>query len=314
MPYVPQTLAQFRPPIAADGTAYARLWDNHDELYSLYTGVIGDHSAAPVATPAGPLLVNTWRFTSRGGSDFGTAAGLRVKLTVVATATGTGGVVQLANAATAATVAVSGVLATYTVTVTPETADEQWLVNVTVNAASTVTIHAWSAEWVATPSAALFPSGWRRGAATWKAANAAINTEGFGRLTKGPVAIAKDRPICIFAHFARIGQSLLTKTKGRLEQLWGRYDQDYQETAARGLMPRCDTRPRTYTVDWYLRSTGAGTATIRIGGQVIAVATPNVWGTATFTLTQADHEFTVGVTAAVSQTTYFEALQIWRGE
>jgi len=317
-------LVPFRPPIAANSSAYTTLWDNHAELYALYSGVIGDHASGDTPLTTQLAFKALWRFTSRGGADFSATTGLKLKLTILATASGgapgsTSGTIGITDSGPIASVnilvpAVSGDVSTYTITVNPLSVDAKWEIGHTVVTGRTITIWAWSAEWVGTDGNRAFPSGYRRGAANWKAANAPISTEGFGRLMKAPSAIATDRPCCVFSHFAAVGVAFgAPKTKEILEQLWGAYSGDYQRTAGIGLIPQCDSQARTYTVDWYFRSTGASVAKILIGGLEIAVPTQGVWGSATFTLSPGEHEISVAITPLVGQGAYFEALQVWRG-
>jgi hypothetical protein len=123
-----------------------------------------------------------------------------------------------------------------------------------------LTIYGWTAFWLPTVGNDDFDSNYRQGWAGWYAANAAVHTEAMGRLVGGPSFIARDRPICIFQHFARIGIDISGFVKVGFEQYWGAYDRDYQEVVGIGRIPRADIRPRTYRVDWYLRATGAATA------------------------------------------------------
>jgi len=314
MAYVPQALLDFRPPIPADGTGYALLWDNHDELYTTYTGAIAQHSEMP-ANFTTTTETNRWRFTSRGGADYGASSGLRLRLTVLAETTNTGGTLRLKGGASTVTQALTGGLTTYTLDATPTSADEQWLISLQCNVhspAATIKVHAWSAEWLPTLDGTAFPSGYRRGDALWKTADYPVHTEGFGRLIRGPSAIARDRPVCIFNHFAPIGIDISAFVKYGLEEYWGRYDQTYQDTAGRGRIPRADTRPRRYRVDWYLHSSGSSTGQILIGGRAIDVPTANAWGTATLEFGQGDHEIRAAVLPGTTTGAYFEAIQVWR--
>jgi len=318
MAYYPQTLSLFRPPIKTTSTSYSLLWDNHAELYSLYSGVIADHSVkikAFTSTTRTPV----WRFISRGGHDFGTDHGLRLKISFTAAITGTGGIFYIVNGATTVSDGIANTTAIQSLTITPETANETWTIDLKADAASTITIKAWSAEWVGTDEKTLFPSGWRRGSSDWKATNAPIHTEGVGRLIKGPSAIATDRPICVFAHFARLGEIVsdefeFAKTKSAEEQIWGATFKNYSTMVGRGMIPKCDTVPRLYTIDWYLEASSVTVdAQIKIGGRIINITTAGGWGTATMELTQAEHPISVVINPQANNSAYFQAVQVFRG-
>lgn len=314
MAYVPQTLRDFRPPIPTDGVGYDLLWDNHDELYETYTGVIAQHSEKPTAFTT-TTEVDSWRFTSRGGADYGASAGLKLRLTILVATTNTGGTVRLKGGAATITQAVTGGLTAYTMDATPNAANDTWIISLQCNVhspAASITVHAWTAEWLPVLDGTPFPSGFRRGDALWQTADYPVHTEGFGRLIRGPSAIARDRPVCVFNHFARIGINISGLGKTGFEQYWGAYNQAFQDTVGRGRIPRVDIRPRPYRVDWYMRSSGSSTGQILIGGRSIAVSTPNAWGTTTLEFTQGDHEIRAAILPLASTYAYFEAIQVWR--
>jgi hypothetical protein len=309
MAYVPIPLTFFVPPIDANGAAYEQEWLNHDELYDLYEGAVASHGAVAVAYSSASEA-DAWRFTSRGGAD--SAQNLQLRLTVLAEATGDGGTVKLVGGTSPVSVLCTGGLAEYTIDATPAAANEQWTITLQAEVGGTVKVWAWTAHWLPAASSAAYASGWRAGWSGWYADDVAVHTEGIARLVGGPSRIARDRPICIFAHFARIGINISGFSKVGFEEYWGTYDRDFQEVVGIGRIPRADIRPRTYRVDWYLRATGAATAQLTIGGQAIDIATPNAWGTATFSLSQGDHPLYASVMPATGQQAYFEAIQIWR--
>ena len=318
MAYSPQTLANLVPPIATTASGYTTLWDNHDELYAAYTGMVAHHMPKE-AVWSSTSKTSVWRFRSWAGFDWlpwsGSSQGLRLRLKVLATGTGSGGTVHLTSPTTSGSVAISGARAVYTIDVDPDDEHQEWTIDLeAAGAGSDITVHAWSAQWLPVRGNAQFPSGYRQGWSGWKAANAPVHTEGIGRLITGPAAIANDRPCCVFQHFAKIGETLSSKTKGGLEEVWGREDQDFLDTAGRGLLPRCDVRPRKYRVLWYLQASASGTGSITIGGQVIDVATANAWGSAQVELTQGDHSILAQVNPGTSEQAYFEAIQVFRSE
>ena len=317
MAYSPQTLTNLVPPIATTASGYTTPWDNHDAIFEAYTGHIATHMPKEYAYTS-TSKASVWRFTSWCGFDWlpwsASSQGLRLRVKVLATGTGSGGTVFVEGSTYSASAAVSGARATYTIDVQVDTEHETWTIDLQAAAASSVVIHSWSAQWLPVRGNAAFPSGYRQGWSGWKAANAPVHTEGIGRLITGPTAIAADRPACVFGHFAKIGFTLSGKTKGQLEEVWGREDQDFSDTVGRGLLPRCDVRPRKYRVLWYLQASASGTGSITVGGQVIAVSTANAWGQAQIELTQGDHAVLAQVNPGTGEQAYFQAIQIFRSE
>ena len=309
MAYIPSPLTFFVPPVDANGGGYEQAWLNHAELYDLYEGAVATHTPLP-ATYSSTVEVDVWRFTSRGGADC--AQNLELRLTVFVDATGTGGDVKLYGGTSAVGVSCPAGTAAYDIDATPAAADEQWIITQAAAVGGTIRILGWTAHWLPASSSAAYASGWRAGWSGWYADDAAVHTEGIARLVGGPSRIARDRPICIFQHFARIGIDISGFVKGGFEPYWGAYDRDYQQVVGIGRIPRADIRPRTYRVDWYLQATGAATAQITIGGQAIDISTPNAWGTAVISLTQGDHPVFASIIPDTGEQAYFEAIQIWR--
>jgi hypothetical protein len=255
--------------------------------------------------------VDVWRFTSRGGADC--AQNLELRLTVFVEGTGTGGTVKLVGGTSAVAATIAAGTASYDIDATPAAADEQWIITQQAAVGGTVKVLGWTAHWLPSASSASYASGWRAGWSGWYANDAPVHTEGIARLVGGPSRIARDRPICIFQHFARIGVDISGFVKVGFEEYWGAYDRDYQEVVGIGRIPRADIRPRTYRVDWYLRATsGSFTAQITIGGQAIDIPSRNAWGSAVISLSPGDHPLFASISPDAGEQAYFEAIQVWR--
>ena len=177
MAYSPQTLANLVPPIATTASGYTTLWDNHDALYEAYTGMIAHHMPKEAAWTS-TTKTSVWRFTSWCGFDWlpwsGSSQGLRLRVKVLATGTGSGGTVFVTGTATSASASVSGARAVYTIDVDVDTEHDQWTIDLQAAAASTITVHSWSAQWLPVRGNAQFPSGYRQGWAAWKATTAPV--------------------------------------------------------------------------------------------------------------------------------------------
>jgi hypothetical protein len=309
MPYAPLPLTFFIPPINVTNGAYEQTWRNHQELYELYEGAIAQHSTIP-AVYSSTSEVDVWRFKSRGGADY--VQGMQLRLQVYAAGTGAGGTVKLNGGASAVGVSVSGAAALYDIDATPDSANDEWVITQAAAPSGTLTIYGWTAFWLPTVGNDDFDSNYRQGWAGWYAANAAVHTEAMGRLVGGPSFIARDRPICIFQHFARVNVNISAFVKQGFEQYWGAYDRDYQEASGFARIPRADIRPRPYRIDWFLRASSTATAQIAIGGQTIDITTPNAWGSAVVQLSPGDHPLLASVVPGLNEWAYFEALQVWR--
>lgn len=112
-----------------------------------------------------------------------------------------------------------------------------------------------------------YASGFRKVGSLWSTSGYPVPSEVASRLRSNPIRLAKDRPVCVFAH---ISDSLVAVT-AKTPEVWGAYDSAAWSRVGGGMVPRCDiSGKRWFRVDAYTTSTTAGTAefSVQIGGRV----------------------------------------------
>jgi hypothetical protein len=318
MSYDPQDLGALVPPIETLGaTSPWRICiENHDELYTLAETPVASWHGEPLVSPVG-VEQNMLRFRSARGADYlsgGQGIQLRVQVIAYATTAGAGGNVKLYGGASMVSVAVSGTTPTmYTLTATPDSSDDVWVLALAPAAGKELAIISMVAFWVAaTPGTRAYPSGWRQTVPANASTNYPVHTELVARLLNGPVLIARDRPVCVFSHLAPYDDRGRTFGKYGSWAAWGAVGNTEPTIVARGRIPASDVRTRPYLVEYFLRTSDGTNGTLRIGATEYGV-TADTWGSLQVELGPSDVDLTASVEACGSgEFAYFETIQVWR--
>lgn len=322
MSYQPQYLSNLVPPIptkSPSDSAWQRVISNHGQLFRYYEPTVAQWAGNPLKSSSG-LAENLLRFRSRNGADFAiSGVGIELRVDIVARRVGSSGlpsVVALAGGAALVQVNVtSPTFIKHTLTSAPANDDEEWTITGLAAAGDTLEVASMVAYWVAsTPSSRAYPSGFRRAETGWDKDDVAVSTELAARLLNGPVAIAKDRPACVFSHLWRANATAAAFTKyGDVDySAWGTESATEVVMVGAGRVPASDIRPRPYIVTYYLRSSASSTGSIRIGAAVYPV-TANGWQSFQIELSPVDVDIIATIDAQASgEWAYFESVQVWR--
>lgn len=322
MSYQPQYLSNLVPPIPTklpSLSAWQRVRGNHGQLFRYYEPTVAQWAGDPLQSSSG-LDENLLRFRSRNGADFAVGGvGLQLRVDIVARRVGSSGLPSVLSvsggAALVQTNVTSATFAVHTLTATPAIDDEEWTINGLAGAGDTLEVGSMVAYWVATaPGTRAYPSGFRQAETAWNKDDIAVSTEFAARLLNGPVAIAKDRPACVFSHLWRASTTSSDFTKyGDVDySAWGVEEASETVMVGAGRIPACDIRPRPFVVTYYLRSSASSTGSIRIGAAVYPV-TANGWQAFQLDLPPVDVDIIATVDAqGVGEWAYFESVQVWR--
>lgn len=314
MTYTPQDVGDFAPPQQTDDGSLAGVWDNHNEVMLAYEQWMGAFCGRYDTDHGNELL---WRFRQRGGQGLG-------DIVAVLTTVRTSGSYDLELRTAAAVVLDSATVSSGSVVVTtlqgaPTVEDDYYELGITRTAGSNakhveaITLHS------LTPATPVDVPGFRPkdGAFNWLTVDYPISVEHMTRLLDGPGAVARDRPHCLFAHFAPTRALALVKAEPDFEP-WGRQanavDVDRPTQCGYGAIFIDGPSPRTVHIDAFVLTTDAAavTAELRIGGWVWA-PTVDAWDETTVVLSPGWHD----IVATIDSTTNAEAgiwhaLQIWR--
>lgn len=255
MAYVPTDDDAFRSPVAGNSSAWTSLIDNDRECFALY-------SPGMEANPkkSASAVAREYRFRQWGNYD-------NAQLTVGVRAVGVTGPHTV-------TVATPGVDSD-----TVSVSTDQWY-EVAVDAVgptqevivSSAALGGGTLAYTGirsrlTPGSASttrYASGFRKVGLVWYTSGHPVPSEIVSRLRTNPIRLAKDRPVCVFAHLSDTVASVTAKAP----DVWGAYDSTQYSRVGGGIVPRCDIGPRWYRVDAYTTETTPGLATfaVQIGG------------------------------------------------
>jgi hypothetical protein len=320
MTYTPQYLNQLVPPIATElsfpnESAYRVAIANHNELYGLAELSVASWHGVIL----GPANSNTsaLRWRSRRGADrLDGGYGIELRVEVAArSVTGdlagalrlSGGVASVGSDVTGSTYAV------YTLTATPNSTDDEWLLRLETLAGQEIEIASMVAYWVAAaPGVHAYPSEWRQAPSTVYGNEYPVHTEVAARLLNGPVLIARDRPVCVLCHLHQASLSGPTFSKIGGWVAWGVSANTVPVIVGRGRIPAADVRSRTYQVQYFLRSSNGTGGSIRVGATETPV-TAGAVGAFELELGAADVDVTASINACgPGEWAYFESIQVWR--
>jgi len=322
MSYDPQYLSNLIPPIVtkvAGGSAWQRCRDNHNQLFRYYEPTVAQWAGDVVFTNTG-ADVDLLRFRSRNGEDYIVAGkGLQLRVTLMARRVGLSGLPSVLSLKGGAAVVSSNVTAasftSVTLTADPVNTDEEWTVSGLAAAGDQLEVCSLVAHWISTtPGTRAYLSGYRQAESGWDKDDAAVSTELAARLLNGPIAIAKDRPSCVFSHLWRVnvtGASFV-KSDDVDFSAWGAEETGTRVVVGVGRVPCADIRARSYVVQYFLRSSHASTGQIRVGGAVFTT-TANAWQTFQIELSPVDVDIVATIdTQGVGEWAYYETLQVFR--
>lgn len=320
MSYVPQYLSNLIPPISTTaGAGWQRTRANHGQLFRFYQPTVAQWAGNPLVSSSG-LDEDLLRFRSRNGADFVVGGvGLRLRVEIVARRVGSSGlpsVIALKGGVPMVQVSVtSPTFLAYSLTANPATDDEEWTISGVAAAGDSLEVASMVAYWdPTTPSTRAYPSGFRQAETYWQKPDAPVSTELAARLLNGPVAIAKDRPSCVFSHLWRASTTASAFAKyGDVDySAWGVESAPDVVMVGAGRIPASDIRPRPFIVTYYLRSSASSTGTIRIGAAVYPV-TANGWQSFQVELSPIDVDIIATIDAqSPGEWAYFESVQVWR--
>ena len=323
MSYSPQYLSNLIPPIPtkmASGSGWQRVRANHGQLFRYYEPTVAQWAGNPLETLTTGASEDLLRFRSRNGADFAVGGvGLQLRVDVMARRTNgaaAAAVLSLAGGTALVSANVSGItFAKVTLTATPTSDDEEWTITGLASAGDSLEVASMVAYWVSTaPGNRAYASGFRQAESYWDKDDVAVSTELAARLLNGPIAIAKDRPACVFSHLWRVNATASAFTKyGDVDySAWGTEEATEAVVVGQGRIPCSDIRPRPFIVTYYLRSSASSTGTIRIGAAVFAV-TANNWQAFQVDLPPVDVDIVATVNSqAAGEWAYFESVQVWR--
>ena len=156
----------------------------------------------------------------------------------------------------------------------------------------------------------LYPSGYRKNGARWKAADAPIATGQLSRLLANATRVAIERPYCVAIHLADCEEAIT----GKSGIIWGAADSTQWSMVGRMKVPRVDNSTRLYTVDAYtVESASGGEYRVNIGG------TEEAWtGTGYHSwqvrLGPGPHDVRASVLPGASNEASIRTLQVWRSD
>lgn len=325
MTYTPQYLSNLVPPIATTaGSAWQRVLDNHDQVFTDYEPPIAQWAGIPFFTTTF-VPEDMFRFRSQNGADYAAGSplrGLQMRVEMLVRRTNSGSLPSTVFLSGGVSVEQANISATtftkVTLTAIPNGSDEEWTVSALATSGDSVEICALVAYWQPTSSVGprAYPSGFRRVESDWDVTDTPISTELVARLLDGPVCIAKDRPACVFTHLWRANTTdgSFSKAPWLSQDLiaWGVAENTERVMCGRGRIPRADIRSRPYLVTYFLRSSTAATGTISIGASSYPVQ-EGAWGSFQVELGPVDVDITASVDAVgVGEWAYFESVQVWR--
>ena len=155
-----------------------------------------------------------------------------------------------------------------------------------------------------------YASGFRKVGTVWGTSGYPIPSEIASRLRTNPIRIAKDRPVCVFAHVA----DALASVTAKAPDVWGAYDSVVYSRVGGGMVPRCDiVGERWYRVDAYTTNTGLATASysVQIGGRVETWEGVG-WHSWRVKLSGGPHEVWGSVKPGLLTGAAIRTLQVWR--
>lgn len=155
-----------------------------------------------------------------------------------------------------------------------------------------------------------YPSGYRRiGSVLWTTENNPVPSEIVGRIRANAIALAVDRPVCVYVHAGDTVKAVSTKAAG----LWGVQNETTHQIVGRGMVPFCDGADREYVVDAYTTSVTPGTAefSVNIGGRAETWSGVG-WRSWSLRLPPGDHPITATCAPGGSNAGAIRTLQVWR--
>lgn len=255
MAYSPIDDADYRAPIAGTASIWQSLIDNDREVYALYAPGLEVNPKKSASA-----LAREYRFRWYGNVD-------RAQLTVGVRAVGVTGP---HNVSVETPGYDSGTLSVSTEQWYSDTLDvgspvQEVVVSSAALGGGTLAytgIRAYLAP--AAASTTRYASGYRKTGVLWYGAGYPVPSEIVSRLRCNPIFLARDRPVCVFAHISDTQATVSAKTP----EVWGAHNTVQFSRVGGGIVPRCDTSPRVYTVDAYTTESAPGTGTFaaQIGG------------------------------------------------
>jgi hypothetical protein len=314
MTYTPQDVLDFLPPVQTDSGALAGVWTNHTEIMLAYEQWLGSFCGRYETDGANELL---WRFRQRGGKGLGD---IQAVLTVLATGGDYDVELRTASATVLDTASVTGSgTVTTTLTGPPNVEDDFYELGIIRTSGSSVKQVEAIALMSLSPSLPEDVPGYvpRDGTFDWLTPDYAIAVEHMTRLLNGAVAIAQDRPHCLFSHFAPTRALALVKAVPDFEA-WGVKlpvaDINRVVQCGYGAVFIDGPSPRTIHIDAFVLATDAAvvTAELRIGGWVWSPSI-DAWDETSVELSPGWHEVVATIDSSVATDGgIWHALQIWR--
>lgn len=292
-------------PMAGNANFWATargLWENHEAVYAT--------SAPPILTSArvmtGTNVSEAWkRWRLRGNRDLHPMRWRGHLTPSGGTPTVT---VSVGTASTTSNVSGTGWL---DVDVTPVAAEVQdCLLSMSAGVGVTLTLASAAVRLVPSARVARQASGWIGDDEVTDADDFPVCVEHVDRLERGPLLIARDRPLCVFDIAPKIDTTMGAKNVAE----WVGGNTTSTDIMGRGLMPRVDERPRRYVIDAYVARVGSADAAVTIGVGAFRWEVPALgsWQSVEVVLPAEDHDVVASVAADVGTWCQVQGLQIWR--
>ena len=301
MAYTPIDDGDFRAPVTADAAVWTTLIGNDAACFGLYEpGLESD----PKATASG--VARQYRFRWWGNRD-------NHPLTVGVRGVGVTGphTVTIATPGVDSDTVSVGADAWYEATVDAKGPTQEVIVSSAVLGGGTLAYSGIRCH-LASPAASgnLYVSGFREIGTVWGRPNYPLPSEIASRLRTNPIRLAKDRPVCVYAHIADTVLAVGSKSP----DVWGAYNETNYSRVGGGMVPRCDiVGERWFRVDAYTTESTPGTASfsVQVGGRVETWQGVG-WHSWRVKLSAGPHEVWGSVQPGLGNGAAIRTLQVWR--